>query len=82
MAGRSLTDAEIAANYNIQIWRALKCAGGFSRVAHRCEVSESTPRSWARKPGHVPEKYRQIISEMTGGVFTPDQLTTRQESDA
>lgn len=82
MAGRSLTEAERADRYNMTIVRAIKCAGGYSAVARRLGVSESTPRQWARLPGHVPDRngYRETICEMGGGHFTPDQLTSRQEA--
>jgi hypothetical protein len=81
MGRPSLKQQEIETRYNMVIWRAIKCAGGFSAVARRLEVSEATPRAWARLPGHVPEQeQRETICEMGGWVFKPSQLTSRQET--
>lgn len=75
MGRPSLTESEIEQRYNMTIWRAIKCAGGFSAVARRLEVSEATPRTWARLPGRVPrQEYREVICEMGGWVFKPSQL--------
>lgn len=82
MGRPSLTQEQIEERYNMAIWRAMKCAGGFSEVARRLGVSEGTPRVWARKPGHVPtQEQREAICEMTGWKFRPSELTTRQGTD-
>ena len=69
---------KLETKYNVTIWRAIQCAGGFSAVARQLMVPEATPRSWARLPGHVPAEYRGEICTLGGNIFQPEQLSAKE----
>lgn len=71
---RAMTMAEReAAGHDLTIYRAIQCAGGNGEVASALGVSESLPRVWVRQR-YVPEKYREDLCRLAGGIFSPEQL--------